>query len=313
MARLKTLKDGDETAAQDAVAGDLAPETAPEGEAIAPAEEAAPEAVSDAPAIDEASEFAVTAAQTVSTSPDTIGGAEGVSTAGQGSAVHPEPAEGLDTNGAAEPETVAIDPIAVAQAAASDALARVDDVQAEYLAQSDKLAAANAQVASLTDDLKDREARIDALTATLAQRDAQIAALGAAPPAPVAETTIKRPKVGKALKLPEEGEYAKWGDVSDLLDAGDLTVLVLADDNGVVQPYPAVIGGKALFTPQASSLLFGGMIQLEPEMDQVTLRFAVLLDAGGKVLSVCRLGALLIGGGGLSAMIPGNNLRFSFG
>ncbi len=286
MARLKTLKDSDETAAQDAVAGDVAPETAPEGEAAAgedgaPGEEAATEAVS----------------------------VEGVSTS-------------LDTNGEIAPDTnreaaplpaPVNDPVALLTGEVEAAKSALDAAQAEYLAQSDKLAAANSQVASLTDDLKDREARIDALTATLAQRDAQIAALGAAPPAPVAEATIKRPKVGTALELPEEDDYAKWGDVAGLLDEGELVVLVLADDNGVVQPYPAVIGGKALFTAQAGSLLYGGMIQLEPEMDQVTLRFAVLLDAGGKVLSVCRLGALLIGGGGLSAMIPGNNLRFNFG
>ena len=310
MARLKTLKDGDETAiagaGTDPVASEPAPETAPAAEVAteeAPAGEGAAEPVSE----------------------------EGISTDDQGSAVHPEPAEGLDTNGAgvAGPEVImtASDPAladAVAPAPADDvaaaplpselavAHAAFDAAQEEYLAQSDKLAAANAANASLQDDLKDRDAQILALTATIAQRDAQIAALGAAPPTPVAEAAIKLPKLGKVLKVPEEDGFAKWTDVLASLDDGALAVVVLADDNGVVQPFAPVVGGKALFTTQGDALLYAPLIALEPESDLVTMRFAVLLDAGGKVLSVCRLGALLIGGGGLSAMIPGNNLRFAF-
>lgn len=96
------------------------------------------------------------------------------------------------------------------------------------------------------------------------------------------------------------------------LDAGELAQVVLTDDSDLVQPYGPAIGGKAMFTVKDSALLFAPQIALEPEMEAVTVRHAVLLSGDGKVLSTCRFGALLIGGGGNSAAIPGNNVRFAF-
>lgn len=291
MARLKTVIDGttdgatdgaSDAQAVDGVAGDAAPETA-QGSA---APEEAGEAEAAAEPVSEGD--ATQAEPTVVTEPDPA---------------LPAPADGVAAD---DVPPVPLSPELVQAHAALDA------AHAEYLAQSDKLAAANAQVVSLTEDLKDRDAQIDALTKTVAERDAQIAALNAAPPPPAAEATIKRPKVGKALKLPDEDQFAKWADVLADLDDGELLQVVLTDDSDLVQPFGPAIGGKAMFTVKESALLFAPQIALEPEMQAVTVRRAVLLDADGKVLSTCRFGALLIGGGGNSAAIPGNNVRFAF-
>ncbi|WP_226018114.1 hypothetical protein [Novosphingobium sp. FKTRR1] len=285
MARLKTLTDGADEATAAAVA--LTGETAATEGLLADGAAEAALAVAVEPAPEPAP---------VAPSPDDVSTSLGTSGERGGNPAAPSDA----------------DPIAAASAVASEARARADAVEAEYLAQSDKLATANATIASLRDKLSERDAALDNAQAAIAQRDAQIAALGASPIAPVAEVVIERPKVGKALKLPEDGERAAAADVMASLDAGGVVVMVLADDGAVVQPYPPAIGGKGLFTVHGSGLLYSGTIDLNPEIEQVTVRYAVLLDSAGKVLSTCRLGALLIGGAGLSAMIPGNNLRFDF-
>jgi len=190
------------------------------------------------------------------------------------------------------------------------ALARAEKAEADYLAQSDELAKANAALFAA----KDENATGDEDKARIAELEAQIAAMQAAqptPPAPV-DVDIKYPKVGKALKIPEEGKRATAADVANLLAAGDVLVMVLTDSNGKVQDYAPQVGGPGLFIARDTGLMFGADIDLKPEMPRIELRFAVLLDAAGKVLSSCRLGALLIGGDGLSAMIPANNLRFDF-
>ena len=192
------------------------------------------------------------------------------------------------------------------------ALARADQAETDYLVQSDKLASANAELAKLAGQIKDRDAADDTAKATITKLEAQIIALGATPPAPPAELAIKRPKVGKELKLPEEGKRAKAADVLGLLGDGELLMVVLADDNARVQPFPAQVGGADLFTASGAGLLFAGAIELNQDAEATVMRHAVLMDAQGKVLSSCRLGALLLGGGGLSAMIPGNSLRFDF-
>lgn len=280
MARLKTVIEGsDEAAAAQPVAGDAAPEAAQDS--AAPAEAGAAEAAAEP--VSEAQ--ADVAPVPITDDPVALLTSEVAGLTGE---------------------------LQASAAALETAHAKIDEVRGEFLDQSDKLAAANAQVVSLTEDLKDRDAQIDALTKTVAERDAQIAALNAAPPPPAAEATIKRPEVGNALKLPEEGQFAKWADVLADLDAGELAQVVLTDDSDLVQPYGPAIGGKAMFTVKDSALLFAPQIALEPEMEAVTVRHAVLLDAGGKVLSTCRFGALLIGGGGNSAAIPGNNVRFAF-
>ncbi len=189
--------------------------------------------------------------------------------------------------------------------------ATIDRMQGEYLAQSDRLAAVNARAASLEDEVTAKQGEIDALTKAVAERDAQIAALGSAPPPVPAEYAVHRPAAGDVLKGLDD--FTPTEDAIAYLDAGELLVMVLADDNGVVQPFAPAIGGKAMFTPHGGSLLYAPLIMLEPELPLVSVRYAVLLDDDGNVLSVCRLGAVLIGGGGLSAMIPGNNLRFNFG
>ena len=235
-----------------------------------------------------------------------------VATEQPASAPQNEPvAADTDTEGAGAQQAPTDEPF-VAPSELEIAIARADRVDSEYLAQSDKLAAANATIARLNDDIKERDLALDKAMGDLAARDAQIAALGARP-APLEPTpAIKRPKVGKVLKLPEEDKFAPAREVMAALDAGEVLVMVLADDNGVVQPFPAVVGGKSMFTVRDSGLLYAAEIDLAPEIELVTVRHAVLLDADGKVLSACRFGALLIGGGGLSARIPGNNVRFNF-
>lgn len=296
MARLKTLKDSDNEAAADvadnaAATPDAAPEAATETVEGSSAEATAESVTGDAPVPVPVPAPATTDA---SLSPAL-------------------PATDNDPPAPAQPAPPADDgPIAEAQAAATAALERADRAEADFLAQSDKLAAANARIASLQEDLKAGQNTIDQLTATIAQRDAQIAVLGIAAPAPAIVTSIARPEPGEVLKLPEDGASAKWSEVSNALDQGAVLVLVLVNDSGAVQPFPAIIGGKALFTVQGNTLLYAGVIDLAPETALATVRHAVLLNDKGNVLSTCRLGALLIGGGGNSALIPGNNLRFAF-
>lgn len=228
-------------------------------------------------------------------------------------------AEGSPSTGFAQADRGAVpaDPapaIAALTAERDAALTRADKIETDYLVQSDKLAEVNAALEKAKNDNAEYATDTDKMRGTIAKLEAQIAALCAAPapaPAPV-DVSIKRPKVGKELKLPEEGKRAKAEAVHSVLAAGAQLVMVLADDNGKVQPYPAQVGGTNMFTAHGTGLLFAGAIDLAPERDAVEMRFAVLLDVDGKVLAACRLGAMLLGGGGLSAMIPGNNLRFEF-
>lgn len=211
--------------------------------------------------------------------------------------------------GAAAPANPAL---AALMAERDAAVTRADTAEGDYLAQSDKLAEANAALVKFKAELAELTAAADKGLATITKLEAQVVALGAAPAEPEPTIEIKRPKPGKVLKLPEEGKRAKGDDVLGGLDAGGLLVLVLVDDNARVQSYAARVGGADLFAAQGGGLLFTGAIDLMPDLPPVEMRAAVVLDIDGKVLSSCRLGALLLGGGGLSAMIPGNSLRFEF-
>lgn len=295
MARLKTLTDGtNEAAAVDPVASDPAPETTAQGEAAASAEEPAPETVTGG-GTGEADADPATAPAPAEVPADL--------------AVPTDPALSADPG---LPAHVAMNEVDALEAEVQRVTAALEAAHAEFLDQSDKLAAANAEIASLEADVGEKQAEIDRLTATVAQRDAQIAAMGSVPPPEPAEAGIFRVRAGDALTLPEDGAHAKWGDVLDSLDAGGLVQVALVGDAGIVQPWGPMVGGKALFAVRERGLLYAGAIDLLPELPEVTVRHAVLLDDKGDVLSTCRLGALLIGGGGNSALIPGNNLRFEF-
>ena len=257
----------------------------------------------------------------VSTSLDTNGAEVGLDTNGAEVGLDTSVAEvGLDTSGdVAKAPTHAdpLDPAVVAMRAERDAaFARADTAETDYLVQSDHLAAANAARVKAEGELKAALEALDSANATKASLGAQLAALGAAPPPAPPETKIKRPKVGAVLKLPEEGARAKGAAVVAALEAGGALVMVLADDAGAVQPFAAQVGWQEMFlvhSPDARpTVLFAPNLELTAAMERIALRYVVLLDGHGKVLSSCRLGALLIGGGGLSALIPGNSLRFEF-
>lgn len=221
-------------------------------------------------------------------------------------------AEGADAAELADAEAA----LAALTAERDAAIERGDSLETDYLAQSDKLAAANAALAKAAGDLKEALETIDQVTGAKAQVEAQLAALGVAPPKPVRAVKIKRPEPGKALELPDESARAKGEDVAAALLDGEVLVLVLLDDAGRVQPYPAQVGGAELFTLHSPEIdpyvLFCAAIELRADMAHIEVRQAVLLDAKGTVLSSCRFGALLIGGGGNTALIPGNGLAFRF-
>jgi hypothetical protein len=132
---------------------------------------------------------------------------------------------------------------------------------------------------------------------------------------PAVAATIKAPKPGKVLKLPEEGARAKADAVAADLDGGAALGLVLTDDDGRVQPFPAQVGGRDIFLltggPGEARILFGPPLSLGADLPPCTVRHAVLIDESGGVLSSCRFSADLIGGNGFSALIPGNNIQLA--
>lgn len=241
-------------------------------------------------------------------------GAEQVAVADRDDAAEAEAGpEAVDLAAAPAAGDAPVDPAIAALTTERDAaVARADQLETDYLAQSDILAEVNGKLFKAEGSLSEIAAAADTAQATIARLEAQIVALGAAPPAAPVEVLIKRPKPGKELKLPEAGNRAKAAAIQGLLADGALLMVVLVDDSGLVQPWPAAVGSAEMFTAAGERLLFAPAIALAPEMPAIEIRHVVLLDAAGKVLSACRYGALVLGGGGLSAMLASNTVLFEF-
>ena len=210
-----------------------------------------------------------------------------------------------------------LDPAVAAMREERDAaVLRGDQLEADYLAQSDKLAAANAALAASGDAHREALNEAERLAGLLAEREAALAKLGAPTPKVPKAVKWKLPKPGTVVAVPDEGERATSAEVTALFEDGAALALLLLGDDSAVQPFPAQLGGAEKFllqSPEAgATVLFAVAIELTAELPFIAVRHAVLLDAGGAVLSSCRLGAVLIGGGGNTALIPANNLRFEF-
>lgn len=281
-------------------AGDL-------GEAAAGAEAAADAGAADAglDAVDVGADAAEAGAEALNPAPKPVDGA--ADPLNEGSAALAEAVADLKAQ-----RDAALQRADQAQQDAFAAHERADKAEAEVKAlvgapvtPDPALAEKDKAIAELTAERDRGLARVAELEALLADEGAVVTAQGDAP-------DVKRPRPGKVLTIPPEGKRATFSMASAWLADGGLTVVVLTDDRGAVQPYPALVGGQSLFTTVPSGLTCNAPIELTAEMERMEVRHAVLLASDGTVLTACRLGALLLGGGGLSALIPANNLLFTF-
>lgn len=205
---------------------------------------------------------------------------------------------------------------------------RIGALEVENEALQEKLAAANIANQKLEGDLMELRTAPVTPDPHLAEQAEEIATLKkqladaqghpgeAPPPAPAAEELVKRVKFGKTLKLPLESTDGAAAKIEAMVEAGEVFQMALVDEAGVVQPFPVQVGGADLFTMQGRGerILFARDINIGSDLAHCSVKYAVLLDADAKVLSVCQCswGGNLVGGKGFSALIPANSLSFAF-
>lgn len=125
---------------------------------------------------------------------------------------------------------------------------------------------------------------------------------------------VVRPEPGDMLEINQVAGLTAASEGAFGAAGANPAQIVLTDTEGYVLPLPIAVVSADDFTPAAfGGLTYGRSIDILPEHPEVWLRTVWLVDADGRPVASCRLGAALPGGGGNKAQVPAKTILFRFG